>query len=72
MFSGGLSLNVLAFIRMKHLECLDETMSFLNAHTALLCLLILKMCMWLCLQFNNTCNHVSGSKELHIEHVLEG
>ena len=31
-------MNVPAFIRMKHLKCLDKTMSFLNIHTILLCL----------------------------------
>ena len=25
----------------------------------------------LCLQFNSTCNHVSCSRELYIEHVFE-
>ena len=53
-------------------KCLDKTISFLNAHTILLCLLVLRECMWLCSQFKNTSNHVSGSRELHIEHVIEG
>ena len=46
-------------------------MSILNAHTALLCLLVLKACMGLCLQFKSICNHVCHSRELHIEHVIE-
>ena len=25
-----------------------------------------------CLHFRSTCSHVSGSSELHIEHVIEG
>ena len=57
---------------MQHLECLDETIIFLNVHTALLCLLVRRACMWLYLQFKGTCNRVFGSKELHIEHVIEG
>ena len=28
--------------------------------------------MWCCLHFRSMCNHVFGSKELHIKHVFEG
>ena len=50
----------------------DATISFLNSHTALLCLLVLRACMWCCLHFRSTCSHVSGSRELHMGHVIDG
>ena len=36
MFFGGSILNVLAFMRTLHLDFVDDTISFLNSHTALL------------------------------------
>ena len=39
VFSWGLLLKMPAFMRIKHLDFLDETSSFLISHTALLCLL---------------------------------
>ena len=27
--------------------------------------------MWCCLHFRSTCSHVSGSRELHIGHVID-
>ena len=28
--------------------------------------------MWCCLHFRSTCSHVSGSRELHMRHVIDG
>ena len=28
--------------------------------------------MWCCLHFRSTCSHVSGSRELHMGHVIDG
>ena len=42
VFSGGLLLKIPTFIRMQHLDYLDDTSSFLSVHTALLCLLVLR------------------------------
>ena len=72
MFSGGSLLNVPAFMRIKHLDFFDDTKSFLNSHTALLCLLVRRACMWCCLHFRSTCSHVSGSIESHMGHVIDG
>jgi hypothetical protein len=38
----------------------------------LLCLLVLRACIWCWLHFNSTCSHVSASGELQIEHVVDG
>ena len=71
-FFIGLFYKVRAFIRMKYLDLLDEMISSLNSYTPLLCLLILSAWMCCCLHFSSICIHVSGSRELHIEHVIEG
>ena len=48
MFLSGLFLNVPAFMNIKHLDLFEDIMSFLSAHIALLCLLILRalICCW--------------------------
>ena len=46
MFSGGLLSNVSTFISIKHLDLFEDIMSFLSAHIALLCFLILRA--WIC------------------------
>ena len=48
VFSGGLLLYVPAFMRTQHRDFFDSTISFRNSHTALLCLLVLRACMWCC------------------------
>ena len=72
VFSSGLFSNVQVFMSIKHFDLFEDIMSFLSAHTALLCLLIFKA--WICcwLQFRRTSIHASGSKELHMEHVIDG
>ena len=44
--SGGLFSNVLAFMSKNHLDLFEDIMSFLRAHTVLLCCLILRA--WMC------------------------
>ena len=63
VFSEGLLLKVPTFMRLWHLDFFVDTISFFKAHTALLCLLIMRAWMY---------SHVFGSSELHIEHVIEG
>ena len=72
MLFGGLLLCVPAFMRTKHLDHFDATISFLNSHTALLCLLVLRACMWCCLHFRSTCSHVYGARELYMGHMIDG
>jgi hypothetical protein len=50
----------------------EEIINFQNSATTLLCLVVRKAWMCCCLQVSNTCNHVSCSWELHMEHVMEG
>ena len=72
VLGGGSLLIVPAFMRTYHLDFLDATISFLNSHTALLCLLVQRACMWCCLPIRRTCSHVSRSGELHMGHVIDG
>lgn len=46
MFSCGFLLKVPAFMSIKHLDLLCEVISFRISHTALLCLLTIRECIW--------------------------
>ena len=72
MFFWGSILNVLAFMRTQHLDFFDTTISFLDSHTALLCLLVRRACMWCWFHFRSTCSHVSRSGQLHVGRVIDG
>ena len=72
VFSGGLSLKVPAFMRIKHRDFSDEISSLRISQTALLCLLTRSECMCCCWHVSNTCNHVSGSCDLQMGHVMDG
>lgn len=72
MFSCGLLLKVPAFMRIKHLDLLWEVISIQTSHTALLCLLTIKECMWWFWHLSKTWSHVSGSVEVHMGHVMDG
>ena len=72
VFSGGLSLKVPAFMRIKHRDFSDETSNFLISQTALLCLLTRSECICCCWHVSNTCSHVSGCCELQMGHVIDG
>ena len=52
MFFEGLFLKVPTFIRLKHLDLIDDMISFLIYHIPLLCLLILSAQMYYCLHFS--------------------
>ena len=72
VFSWGLSLKVPAFMRVKHRDFSDETSNFLISQTALLCLLTWSECICCCWHVSSTWNHVSGSYELQMGHVIDG
>jgi hypothetical protein len=72
VFSGGVLLQVPAFMRVKQRDFSDDIRSFLILPTALLCLLTLSAWICWCLHVSKTCSHVSGSVELHMGHVMVG
>ena len=58
------------FIRMQRLDFCEDRTDFLSSHTTLLCLLVLRACIWCWLHFRSTWSHVSWSRELQSGQVL--
>ena len=59
-------------MRLQHLDFCADRSSFINSHTALLCLLTLRACIWYRLHFRCTWSHVFASNELFMGHVIDG